>query len=211
MARLRCEICNSETDSSHRARHLRTQKHLRNSFIQQNVIKENPLYHYDDYDFETKCKVCKIKVSNLEKHLKTFSHEKKVNPNMQIFDEVYGPSNQNKNEIYIRCRSCNEEIKYPNRLRHIESISHKEKDFDKEIDVFQTSMKRKFNTVRFYNLNNFKYVEDFFQEKIIQFTKDNVEEFKAIKIKLNLKVEFLHKRTGELWVLFPYCIQYRLH
>ena len=157
MAIWRCEICNSETDSSHRARHSRTKKHL-SAAEQQNVIEENPLYHYDDYDFETKCEVCKIKVSNLEEHLKTFSHEKKVNPTMQIFDEVYGlSSDQNQNEIYIRCRLCNEEIKYSNRLRHIKSISHKEKDLDKEIDVFQTLMKRKFNTIRFYNLNNFKY------------------------------------------------------
>ncbi len=85
MARWRCEVCNKEIDKSHKARHLRTDKHIRNlNNIQQQEEQENDVFNFDDSLFEPtdekkkfKCKKCHIKVDDLDKHLKSFTHEKK--------------------------------------------------------------------------------------------------------------------------------------
>jgi hypothetical protein len=206
----RCEVCNSGTDISHRARHLRTAKHIRNlNNIHQQEEQENDVFNFDDSIFEPtnkkkkfKCKKCHIKADDLDKHLKSFTHEKKVNPAMRVFDEVYGPLNQNQSSIILRCKICDEEIKYINRYRHIKSISHKEKELsyaNGEIEVFKSSLKKRINTIRFYNKKGFKTQLEFFQyfkDKIEEFIKDYLEELNSVKIKLILKVQFRNINTS---------------
>jgi hypothetical protein len=48
-----------------------------------------------------------------------------VNHAMRI-SEVYGPLNKNET-IILRYKTYNEEIEYKNRYRHIQGLSHKEK------------------------------------------------------------------------------------
>ncbi len=87
MAQWRCEVCNKEIDKSHKARHLRTAKHIQNlNSNQHQEEQQNEILNIDDILFEPtdkkkkyQCKKCHIKVDDLDKHLKSFSHEKKVN------------------------------------------------------------------------------------------------------------------------------------
>ncbi len=143
-----------------------------------------------------------IKVDDLDKHLKSFTHEKKVNPPMRVFDEVYGSLNQHQSCIILRCKICDEEIKYINRYRHIKSLSHREKEqsYDNdEIEVFKASLRKKINTIRFYNKKGFKTQIEFFnyfKDKIIEFINNYLDELNSIKIKLILKVQFKNINTN---------------
>lgn len=129
-----------------------------------------------------RCKKCHIEVDDLDKHFKSFSHEKKVKPAIRVFDEVYGPMKENQTSIILRCKICDEELKLINRYRHLKSISHKEKEesyLSGEIEIFKSSMKRKINTIRFYNKKGFKIQIEFFQyfkDRMVNFIKDSIEE-----------------------------------
>ncbi len=62
----RCEVCNSETDISHRARHLRTAKHIRNlNNIHQQEEQENDVFNFDDSIFEPTNKKRNSSVKNV--------------------------------------------------------------------------------------------------------------------------------------------------
>jgi hypothetical protein len=117
-------------------RHLKSKKHSSNLNNQVESEEQNDIFKFDETLFEPtnkekkfKCKIFKIKVYDLVKHLKSFSHEKKVNPVMRIFDEVYGPLNKNDSKIILRCKSCNEEIEYKNRQKF--------KNLDKKWHTFE--------------------------------------------------------------------------
>ncbi len=79
---------------------MRTAKHLRNLSNQQdeqnNIFKfDDSLFNQSNKKWRLKCKICRIKVDDLQKHLRSFSNEKKVNPAMRI-SEVYRPLNKNE-------------------------------------------------------------------------------------------------------------------
>jgi hypothetical protein len=126
---------------------------------------------------------------------------KKVNPAMNVLNEVYGPFNKNKSDIILRCNICNEEIEHKNRYRHIKSLSHKEKSgVIDDIEIFKTSLNNRINTVRFYNNKGFKTTIDFFNYhklNIIKTIDEYLEKLDSIKIKLVLKVEFYKMKTDK--------------
>jgi hypothetical protein len=88
MANSKCEVCNEEIDKSHKARHIKSAKHIRNlNNIQhqeeQQEEQQNEVFNFDDTLFEPnvktkkyKCKIYRFKVDDLDKHKKSFSHEK---------------------------------------------------------------------------------------------------------------------------------------
>ena len=201
MTKWKCEICQIEVCKTNKSRHLKSPKHMRNlNNVSQQEEQQNEIFDFDDTLFETefknkkyKCKKCRIKVDDLDKHKKSFSHEKKVNPAMRVFDEVYGS--------ILKCNICDEEIKYINRYRHIKSMSHQEKEgliVNDEIKVLKTSIKKKINTIRFYNKKEFNTTIDFFQYyecKIIKYIEKYLDTLDSVKIKLVLKVQFRNMKT----------------
>jgi hypothetical protein len=120
---------------------------------------------------------------------------------MRVFDEVYGPMNINQSGIILRCNICDEEIKYVDRIRHIKSLSHQVKAgliVTDEIEVLKSSMKKKINTIRFYNKKDFKNTVDFFQYyelNIVKYIEEYLEKLYSVKIKLILKVQFKNIKT----------------
>jgi hypothetical protein len=120
---------------------------------------------------------------------------------MRVFDVVYVPSKKNQSRMILRCNICGEKIKYINRSRHIKSLSHQEKAgliVNDEIEVFKTSLKKRINTIRFYNKKGFKTTVDFFQyyeHKIIKYIEEYLEKLNSVKIKLVLKVQFQNIKT----------------
>ncbi len=133
-------------------------------------------------------------------NIRKVSVMKRANPAMRVFDEVYGPMNNNQSSIILRCKICDEEIKYINRYRHIKSLSHQEKAGlnNHEIEVLKTSLKKKINTIRFYNKKGFRTTVDFleyYEHKILKYIKEYLEKLNFVKIKLVLKVQFRNINT----------------